>query len=470
MGTGTMHDGANDSLTRPPLFRDGSFWGLTATQFLGAFNDNVFKQQLLLLFVAVPTATGSMDLQGVATIAFSIPFVLFSGFAGYLSDRYSKRRVIVLSKVAEIVVMAAGVLGFIAFGFAGLPAWLILYLMIVLFAMGGQSAFFGPGKYGILPELFRKRDLPPANSLILMTTFMAVIFGSALAGLLMDVLDDRLWIGGLLTVAIAAVGTWTSLAIRKTPVAAPELRFSADCVAIPSDVRQAMRDDRQLTRALIATSLFWTGAALVQLIVNTVGKNQLGLEDRHTSLMVTGISIGIAIGGALGAPLLGHGVNLRASMMAGWAVVVTLVAISFPGSELTHWLGFRGMFVALTVLGAFTSIFSIPLQVLMQARPPEALKGRVIATQNLLNWVGICGAGLIYQGADSVLAKYELPPSWNFLAVAAILSVMLLVFFPKFERQSGPVITGSLDPLVAEKLRRSRNRRKPKETGDPPTA
>ena len=158
-----------------PLLRDASFWGLTATQFLGAFNDNLYKQLLLLLFVAVPHGEQTQDWQSLALVMFSLPFILFSGFAGFLSDRYSKTRVIVFAKVAEIAIMAAGAAGFWAMGQYGLTGPIIGVLSAVLFCMGAQSAFFGPGKYGILPELFRDRDLPAANGIVLMTTFIAII-------------------------------------------------------------------------------------------------------------------------------------------------------------------------------------------------------------------------------------------------------------------------------------------------------
>src|SRR5580765_982044 len=190
-----------------PLFQDRSLWGMTATQFFGAFNDNLFKQLMLLLAIPVGAAAArKADEQGLATMLFSLPFVLFSGFAGYLSDRYSKRTMIVLCKLAEIGIMLLGMAGFLAYGATGYRG-----LLVVLFLMGTHSAFFGPGKYGILPELFREADLPRANGVILMTTFLAIIFGTASAGLLGDLLYDqagrrvpeRLWIGSLLCIAIA---------------------------------------------------------------------------------------------------------------------------------------------------------------------------------------------------------------------------------------------------------------------------
>src|SRR6188508_151446 len=113
----TLLTHADDVLeAHPGLFRDRAFWGLTATQFLGAFNDNVFKQLMLLLAIPVGAAAAQKaDEQGLATMIFSLPFVLFSGFAGYLSYRYSKRSVIVACKLAEIGIMLLGMIGFLAY-------------------------------------------------------------------------------------------------------------------------------------------------------------------------------------------------------------------------------------------------------------------------------------------------------------------------------------------------------------------
>jgi acyl-[acyl-carrier-protein]-phospholipid O-acyltransferase/long-chain-fatty-acid--[acyl-carrier-protein] ligase len=151
---------------------------------LGAFNDNFYKQLMLLL--AIPVVPGTLDQQQVATIVFALPFVLFSGIAGHLSDKYSKNRVIVLAKAAEIGIMGLGLIGFLMYGATGYRG-----LLAVLFLMGIHSAFFGPSKYGILPELFRNKDLPRANGIVLMTTFLAIIFGTVSAGFLGDLLVDH---------------------------------------------------------------------------------------------------------------------------------------------------------------------------------------------------------------------------------------------------------------------------------------
>ena len=209
--TASAEDGAEAAL--PSLYKDPSFWGMSVTQFLGAFNDNLFKMLILLLATpsaeAIAAGEDARDLQSEAMIIFATAFLLFSGFAGFLADKVSKRSVIVGSKVAEIVVMTAGLVGFYYYDVIGLTG-----MMAILFFMGLQSAFFGPSKYGILPEMLRESDLPRANGIILMLTFLAIIFGVALAGFLLDLLGSKVWIASFVCIAIAIVGTITSLPIR----------------------------------------------------------------------------------------------------------------------------------------------------------------------------------------------------------------------------------------------------------------
>src|SRR5947207_7782054 len=137
------------------LYHDYSFWGMNATQFLGAFNDNLFKQLVLLLSIAAVGIAGVSDRQGLAMFIFTVPFLAFTGYAGYLADRWPKRTIVVACKVAEIGVMALGAVAFAVFESNGR----IWPLFVVLFFMGADSAFFGPAQLGILPELPRPADL-----------------------------------------------------------------------------------------------------------------------------------------------------------------------------------------------------------------------------------------------------------------------------------------------------------------------
>src|SRR5262245_24291793 len=166
----------------PRLYRDVSVWAMTTCQFLGAFNDSVFKQIMLLLCVQATlfAGEGPSDYQWLAQAVFAVPFVLFSGSAGFLADRISKRAVIVSCKVAEVFITLAAMAAFWSATSGALWA-----LLAVLCFMGTHSAVFGPAKYGILPEMVRARDLPAFNGLIQMTTFLALILGTATAGFLM---------------------------------------------------------------------------------------------------------------------------------------------------------------------------------------------------------------------------------------------------------------------------------------------
>ncbi|MEX0867748.1 MAG: MFS transporter, partial [Pirellulales bacterium] len=200
---------ANEEL--PFWLANRSFWSMTVTQMLGAFNDTIFKQFVLLLLVRVAVTPGgeAADLQWIGLAIFSLPFVLLSGTAGWLADRVSKWNVIVLSKIGEIVVMLAGVAAFATMRpvsyqgeqmlTTGLP-WLVL---AVLCLMGVQSTFFGPSKYAILPEISRTRDLPAFNGVFQMTTFVSLIVGVAVGGYLLDLFRGRLWGAAAVCVVIA---------------------------------------------------------------------------------------------------------------------------------------------------------------------------------------------------------------------------------------------------------------------------
>src|SRR5882757_2459358 len=240
----------------PELSRYRSFWAMAITQFLGAFNDNLFKQLILLL--ATPTmaeiAAGSAkDVQSNAQFVFAAAFLIFSGFAGYLSDRYSKSRIVVICKVAEIFVALMGMIGFLLFDRIGVNG-----MFFVLFLMGMHSAFFGPAKYGILPEMIRANDLPRANGLFLMLTFLAIIFGMVLAGALLIVFQhERIWLGSLACVVIAILGTVTSLFIRRLPPANASLKYDWSCWLIPRQTLQLMMRNKQLLAAVIVVAIFW---------------------------------------------------------------------------------------------------------------------------------------------------------------------------------------------------------------------
>ncbi|MDA1053143.1 MAG: MFS transporter [Planctomycetota bacterium] len=420
-----------------PLLSDRSFIGMTATQFLGAFNDNLFKQLMLLLAIPVGAAASlEQDQQAVATIVFALPFILFSGYAGFLSDRYSKRRVIVLSKVAEIVVMLLGLFAFASFATVGYQG-----LLVVLFLMGMQSAFFGPGKYGILPEMLPKEQLPRANGIILMTTFLAIIFGTAAAGFLGDNFIDEmaapewraigLWKGSLICVVIAVAGTLTSLWIRRLGPAKPKLTLELDSLVIPAATRRLLAVDRPLLLALFASCVFWLVAGIAIQAVNSLGLVQLGLDKFQTSVLTASIGLGISIGAVI-AGRLSHGrAEFRIVRVGLWGLVLFLGILSLSHADGTHGLGFQGSIVFLPLLGVAAGFFAIPVQVFIQDRPPKDQKGRMIAVMNFVNFIAILLSGVLYGLFDRIVQWQGWPRSAIFAMMAAIVLPLAILYRPK---------------------------------------
>ncbi|WP_146391963.1 MFS transporter [Allorhodopirellula solitaria] len=467
-----------------------AFIGFLATQFFGAFNDNLFKQLVLLL--AIPTAVvagaseaglldsaadsavvenaagdraaaggvatdapqgGGSDVQGIATIVFGLPFVLFGGLAGYLADRLSKRTIIVSSKVAEIAIMGLGVVAFLAtpvIGFTGL--W------IVLFLMGLQSTFFGPGKYGILPEMLPREQLGRANGLVLMTTFIAIIIGTALAGPLKDSIVSPtlppmqgaagLWIGSLVCVGIAIIGTLTSLTIVRLPAADPQLKLKTENLWIPQTIRSLLWRDKSLLLALLASCVFWLIAGLTIQSVNSLSKVQLGLSDTWTSILVALISVGIAVGGVVAGALTRKISDNFVIQIGMWGTVLfcALLSITLPGDAdqpgQGHLLGFAGCMPVLILLGASAAFFAIPIQVFLQDRPPQTLKGRMIAVMNQANFFAIVMSGAVYMVLDHLITAAGWPRSYLFAAMAMLF--LPVAIFYKLDPAERPPET---DPL-----------------------
>lgn len=423
--------------TRPSLPKDPSFWGMTITQFLGAFNDNLYKQLMLLLAIpAVVVATNAgagdaasssgSDIQGWATLVFSLPFVLFSGIAGYLSDKLSKQPIIVACKVAEIAIMLLGLAAFYYYDLLGTTGtW------VVLFLMGTQSAFFGPSKYGILPELFRKEDLPRANSLILMTTFLAIIFGTVLAGQLKGSLVGEdgdfssLWMGLLVCAGIAVAGTLTTLVIRRGAPAEPNMQLTADSWGVSKDVWEVLAKDRTLLAALLVSSVFWLVSGLAVPTVNRLGLELLQVNDVQTSILTASIGFGIMIGAVFASVLCRRGYGDQCVTIGLSGIFVALIALgiwSGTANGPVHLLGYGGSIASLMVLGVFAAIFAIPIQVFLQSRPPKEVKGRMIATMNQANFVGILISGPLYQVFEAIAGKM----GWPICSVFLMMSLLVL--------------------------------------------
>ncbi|QEG37014.1 MFS transporter [Bythopirellula goksoeyrii] len=440
-----------DTSALPSLYADRSFWGMTITQFFGAFNDNLFKQLILLLSITTAAnADGAAeDNQWLAMFVFVVPFLMLTGIAGYLSDKYGKRGIVILCKVAEIVAMALGGVAFAVYS----KSDSLTFLYVVLFLMAAQSAFFGPAKYGILPEMLRESDLPRANGFILMTTFLAIIFGTVVAGFLLQQFRDRLWVGSAVCISIAVAGTITSLFVRKVPPANPNLKCEASSFTVPPDMRELLRKDHPLLMALAVSSAFWLLAGMVPSAVNILGKVELALGDEYTSILAGIIGLGIALGCAIGGLISRGKVNFTLIRIGSIGMLITLLLMAVPAhgdlqllkdadGKLVHlpglgeggqWLGFWGSLPTLLLLGVFTGFFAVPLQVFLQSRPPDDKKGRMIAVMNQANWIGVLMSAFLYWAFSELISRQEWPRSTMFLFIAVLMLPIVLFYHPKSE-------------------------------------
>lgn len=452
------------SPSSPPasFFKDRSFWGLTITQLLGAFNDNLFKQLVLLLCIEkareIAAATGgevSDKYQPYAMAVFAIPWILFSGVSGFLADRLSKRRIVVLCKSMEIVVMSCGLLAFLSGQF-----WA---LFVVLFLMSVQSTVFGPAKFGILPEQFRSADLPRINGIFQMTTFLAIIFGFATAGILKDLLPGQqgLALVSCVSIVIAVIGTAAATLVRPTPVAQPDLKLTWHAAGIDGDNWKLLQENRFLLGVLLVSSLFWFTAGVVQPAVNVYGKVDLGLSDTRASLLQACMAIGIAFGCVLSGRLSMKRIRfglVRAGtfgMTIGFPLL-TVIAYMYPGLPANTLPSETGTTAAagsgnlifdattgewmarycLIWLGGCAGFFAVPLQVALQSVPPESQKGRMIGTMNLANWCGILLAAVFYGIFEvvryqlNVQADLNIRPAVVFSVLAVIAGVTSIVYRP----------------------------------------
>lgn len=405
------------------------------------------------------------EMQAVGVAVFAVPFILFSGFAGWLADRTSKRLLVILCKVAEIVIMAAGVIAFAVLLAGGF--WAIL---VILFMMGAQSAFFGPSKYGILPEMLHDHDLPVANGVLQTTTFMALIFGTALAGLMKDYFHGQLWIAGVVCSAIAVVGTLTSLLVRKVKIAQPGMKFSVSSLTIPSDTWTLIESDRGIWLALGVYSLFWFLGAIVQPAVNALGENQLRLSATNTSLMVASMGVGIAIG-CLIAGFMSRGKVSFGVVRAGSVGMVICLGLLALGGSMTDgllsvkmgdtsqtaelvaadsgsaWMAFAAV---LCLLGVFAGFFAVPVQVYLQARPPKNQKGRMIGSMNLINWIAIFMSAGVYWICRVALDHLGLPGSAIFAVLALMMLPVAIFYRPKSVILNGESLAETLEEPTPE--------------------
>lgn len=391
------------------LLEERRFLPFFLTQFMGAFNDNFFKNALVVLMTFQAGRFTSMSpgiLVNLAAGLFILPFFLFSATAGQLADKFEKSRLIRFTKLLEVVIM---LLGSVAFAMMSLPL-----MLATLFLMGTQSAIFGPVKYAILPQQLHEDELIGGNALVESGTFVSILLGTIVGGLLVAVPDGPTWV----SVGVVAVAVAGYLASRKIPnAAAADPGLVIDWNPITETWRniQFTRRNRTVFLSILGVSWFWFYGALFLSQFPGFAAEVLGGDEKSVTLLLAVFSVGIGVG-SLACEKLSQG-KVEIGLVPFGAIGLTLFALDLwwaspavgsmgsgqsIGAVLGHFSTWRVLF-DLVMIGMFGGFFIVPLYALIQTRSEAQYRSRVIAGNNILNALFMVvaagmGAGLLAAG------------------------------------------------------------------------
>ena len=435
----SLDTSTNSSSSQFQLLRQRRFLPFYLTQFSGAFNDNLYKNALLLLITFTTLGWAGLPVDLVVNLAaflFIVPYFLFSGLAGQLADRHEKSRIIRWVKTAEIAIMTL----------AAIALWQGWYgvLLGLLFLMGTQSAFFGPVKYSILPQVLEPSELVGGNGLVSGGTFVAILLGTIAAGVLASL---PLAIP-LIAIAVVIMALSGYLSARQIPATgAPELPESMSPMRW-QPLRESWRlmavaaEQRPVLLAILAISWFWfLGAAYLTQFPNFARLHLQG-DETVVTLLLSLFIVGIASGSVLCERLTRHSVSL---VPVPWgALGLTLPGIdlffALPASAVptTWWLllsqpEYWRVLVDLLLIGVAGGLFIVPLYAYIQSATEAHKRARIIAALNVINSLFMLVsalAGMLLLG----IAGLSIP---LFLLILSVVNLLVLPLVLQIRRYTG---------------------------------
>ena len=401
------------------LLRARRFLPLFSTQFLGAFNDSLFKQAVVLFvtYQLLRDPTKEFQFSSIAQALFILPFFLLSALSGQLADDHDKSRLIRIIKLAEIGIMVVGGAGILL---ANIPL-----MLAAVFAMGVHSTFFGPIKYAILPQHLHKDEVLGGTGLVEAGTYIAILLGTILAG----VLASRPQSAAVAVLAFAVLGYLAGREVPPAPPAAERLPMTWHIVHASIQLVSATMHIRRLFLAILAISFFWTIGAVLIIIFPPLVKNVLGADEQVASLFIAIFSIGIAIGSIAINRLLKSEVSARFAppsviAMGVFVLLLHFVALTWSknGPDLTTLGNFLfnpmawPMILCLLGVAITGGMFVVPLYAFLTTTVPKTETARTVAANNIVNsGAMVIGALLAY-----ALSSLGIGPVGQLLLVAAM--------------------------------------------------
>jgi acyl-[acyl-carrier-protein]-phospholipid O-acyltransferase / long-chain-fatty-acid--[acyl-carrier-protein] ligase len=419
--------------TQLHLLKSRRLLPLFVTQFLGAVNDNLLKVGLvtLITFRPITDPDTTRTVVSIATAVFILPYFLFSATAGQIADRFEKARLIRFVKLWEVGVMVLAAAGF---AFGG-NAFVFFELAVLLF-LGVQATFFGPVKYGILPDLLGTEDLMGGNALIEAGTFLAILLGTIAGGLLILLPYGETIVSA--TLLAFALGGWVaSLFIPRGKAAAPNLRINPNIWRETTAILRFAGERRELRLSIIAISWFWLVGAVFLSQFPTYAKDTLGADQQVETLFLAMFSIGIGAGAALCGRWLKGEISARlapvgAVGMTIFTVLLYLASERVKGGDEGQLLSLAGFLLhpvnwwlcfTLFMIALSGGLFTVPLYALIQARSEESHRSRVVAANNIVNAIFMVASGVV----TALMLWAHLTVPQIFLVVGVLNAVAALV-------------------------------------------
>ncbi len=401
--------------TAAPNWRTG-FWALIVTQFQNAFNDNAIKFLVIYIIVAMNFPNDQREnLIFLIGALFAVPFLLFSMVGGNLADRYSKRTVVIGTKLMEIGVMAVTI--------AGLWMRSLPVECAAVFLISSQSALFGPSKYGLLPELVPDNKLSWANGIIELGTFLASIVAVIAAGFLAEHFRGREEIAGAILLGCTLFGLATSFGITRVPAADPAKKIRANPIGDLMVQMKTIVADKILRRAILGNSYLFFLAALLQFTIVIFGHDVLRVDESHISFLQAAVAIGIGIGSVAAGYLSRGKIEYRLIPIGSLGMTIFAALLYLFGVTM------NSAATLLALLGFFGGFFAVPLNAAIQHRPDPSDKGGVIAAANFWSFVGIFLAAGAYNLFSARLHQSAAAIFLDGAILTTLMTVYSFVFF-----------------------------------------
>ncbi len=423
-------------MSQSRLLSERRFAPFFLAQFTGAFNDNALKQAIIILFTLTMAHEEAEQVSQLATALFIAPYFFFSATAGQLAEKMEKGRLIQLTKLFEIAIIAVATVGFYLHSLG--------FLLTALTMLGLQATLFGPVKYAILPQVLRPEELVGGNGLVEMGTYVAILVGEIAGAQLVAVEDRGPFLVSALMLTFAVGGYFAARAIPPVPSRVPDLKVGWNIFA---ETWRAMRfagEVRSVWLSILGISWFWLFGALLMIQLPVFVSAVIGGATSVFTLCLVLFSLGVGMGslfcerlsrgqielglvpfGAIGLTVFGVDLFLATEWHVargtdlGWLAVV---------SDSSHWR----MLIDFALIGVFGGFYSVPLFAIMQSRSDPSKRSRIIAANNVLNSLFIVGAaGLSYAGRS----VFDLSIPQVFLAAAllnALVAVYIFTLLPEF--------------------------------------